>query len=81
MFAGAGGLNGCIEGQKVGLLADLLNDIDYLADLFGAASQRGHLCRDGVGGGGNFLHGDGGGLHDGAALIGGFGRSAALSAL
>ena len=77
MLAGAGGLDGRVQGQQVGLLADLLNHVDDLADLLGAMGQRSHLFGDGAGGGGDFFHGGGGGLHHRAALIGGFGRFAA----
>ena len=43
VLAGARRLNGRIQGQQIRLLADLLNHVDYLADLLGAMRQRRHL--------------------------------------
>ena len=70
MLSGPGCLNGRVQGQQIGLLADLLNNAHHLADLLGAVGQRGHLLRNSAGGRGNLLHSHGRGLHHGAALIG-----------
>ncbi len=77
MFTRAGGFDGGVEGEQVGLLADLLNDVDDFADFLGAMGEGGHFFGDGAGGRGDFLHGVGGGLHDGSALVGSFGGDAA----
>ena len=73
MFPGASRLDRRIQGQQVGLLADLLNHVDHFADLLGAVCQRCHLLRNCAGGGGDLFHGGCRGLHHRAALIGGLG--------
>ena len=70
MFPGAGCLNGGIQSQQIGLLADLLNHADHLANFFRTMRQRTHLLRDGSGSRRNFLHRCGRGMHHGPALFG-----------
>jgi hypothetical protein len=40
MFAGARGLDGGVERQQVGLLGQVVDDFDDLADIIGALAQR-----------------------------------------
>lgn len=48
LLAGAGGLNGCVQGQEVGLLGDVPDQGQDLADLLGLLGQAFHRLLDGV---------------------------------
>ena len=40
VLAGAGGFDGGVQGQQVGLLGEIVDDLDDLADIVGALAER-----------------------------------------
>ena len=78
-FAGAGGFDGGVEGEQVGLFRDVVDGVDDAADLFGFGGQAEHGGADLGAGVGDLADGVGGlrgldaFLGDAAGLFGGFG--------
>ncbi|MNW63300.1 hypothetical protein D3C74_414990 [compost metagenome] len=48
MFTGTGSFNGCIQCQKIGLLGNIVNNLDDIADFAGVLFQLCHLVIHGL---------------------------------
>src|SRR5208283_72339 len=76
LFSCAGGLDGGVEGEQVGLAGDLVDDGDDLGDAVGVISEQADGGGGVVDGGGDRAHGAEHLLDDGIALVGGLGGGA-----
>ena len=64
LLTGAGGLDGGVEGEEVGILGDFADDGDDFADFLRARVELPHEGVDGFGCSGDVVHGFGGVCHD-----------------